>query len=282
MIAKCHCILLVLALFAEAATAQTSRERIGLGGAPAGYNVNFDHRPLGLGPRGKLHKALLEMAAMNPYRKHSTNVYDLGPRILWNELRLFNIPTTEKPLPDWEFVHGKVMQLTADGILFHEYADTDFSMEGDDELVFIKNFPKNIPVVDGDNMAFYAMQSGRHQYLTALGSSKTIWSYDYGTIPSDMEIQGLRNHAAAKKEFAEAARKEAARAAQQKEQEKRAGQLHKTIEYYRARADTNSFAQYRLGDLLLQTNHEEALQWLRRAASNGNADAAARLKTIPQ
>lgn len=242
-----------------------------------------------------LHAARLQVAARDPYRMVGDKVYDLSARFRWNDQVIkhgFHL-TPERPLPEWDFVFGKVQQMTANGLLLRMYGQYDYQMSGDDELVFVKNVPENTTVVDGDPFALYAMPDGRYQYVTTLGATKTVRAYDYGTKPSDRVIAELqvvdRVKQASEKEQLDRQAQEAKRQSQQAAEasNRKARDFEEAnfkLRLERA-AKGEGESQMRVADYYLDgigTERDElaARRWLQAAVTNGIPRAAKLLGTL--
>jgi hypothetical protein len=233
-----------------------------------------------------------ELLTRDPYRKIDDVSYDLTGRFQWDVVNLTNYEAIP-PHQEWKEFRGNVIQITSDGILFSkEIAD-------ERETVFIKNFPKNIPLVDGEQLAVYAMPSGRYSYISTLGANKTIYAYDYGTIPSEDETKKLKAEAAERlKQAQEAAEK--AKEEQQREianrraevakakEAQRAAVQQKVLKHYQSQAGTgDGFAQFRLGEIYFhgecgETNFMLAQKWFGIAATNGYPEATNLLNKLNQ
>jgi hypothetical protein len=141
-------------------------------------------------------KDRLDYACSDRYRKSTGKLYDLSPRF-FHEIQVLQLghpqTFTEVPLPDWEYVCGKVLQVADDGILLHKYSRYDFYMRDDNQLVFIRHFHGT--VVDDSTVTLFARPAGRYSYTSTLGARSTIWSYDYGEIPEKEELEQLKTEA---------------------------------------------------------------------------------------
>jgi len=239
-----------------------------------------------------LAQTISELLTRDPYRKVGDVSYDLTDRFQWDVVNLTNYEAIP-PRQEWKEFRGNVIQITPDGILFSkEIAD-------DRETVFIKNFPKHIPLVDGEQLAVYAMPSGRYSYISTLGANKTVYAYDYGTIPNDDEIKRLKAEAAERLKQAQEA-VEKAKEEQQREIANRQAQVAKTkeaqratvrqnvLKHYQSQADTgDGFAQFRLGEIYFrgeygETNFVLAQKWLTIAVTNGHPEATNLLNKLSQ
>jgi hypothetical protein len=224
-----------------------------------------------------------ELLTRDPYRKVDNVSYDLSERFQWDVVNLTNYEAIP-PHQEWKEFRGNVIQITPDGILFSkEIAD-------DRETVFIKNFPKDIPLVDGEQLAVYAMPSGRYSYISTLGANKTIYAYDYGTIPNEDEIKTLKAQATEllKKvqEDAQKAQKEQRREIENRrtgivkaQEAKRLVVQQNVLKFYQSQADSgDGSAQFRLGKIYFhgeygETNFVLAKKWFSIAATNGYSEA---------
>jgi len=123
----------------------------------------------------ELEASRVKIACRDRYRKVDDKLYDLSPRFFWaNEAITLGHSQvfSEKPLPDWQFIWGKVFQVSDDGILLRKYGEFDYSMSDDYELVFIHHYKRG--VVDDSVVALYAVPSGRYSYVSTLGARKTF------------------------------------------------------------------------------------------------------------
>jgi TPR repeat protein len=179
-----------------------------------------------------------------------------------------------------------VFQILPDGILFHKYDTVDETLEKDSQLLFIRNFPENVQVVDGSIWALYAIPSGRHSYTSTQGATKTIYAYDYGKTPTEDEIKKLKDAAAAQLKVTEAKLEEQRRAADEQcraavkaEEVRKAATKAATkqaiLKHYQLQAEGgDGFAQMRLGEIYfrgdgIETNIILARKWLSTASTNG-------------
>lgn len=225
----------------------------------------------------------IKFAERDPYRKVDGELFDLNPRFRWADPSN-NAGSFPKPSPEWKFLGGKVLQLADDGILLRKYHD--FKLSGDYDLVYVKNFPMTIRVVDDSPVAIYAMPSGRHQYTSTIGATKTVEAYDYGTIPTSQEISNLVKIADLKRSTADAALSirisEANAAAALKRVEQRAAEL----KHHQRLADKgDAYGQLRMGERYLkgdgvEEDQAKAIDYLNKAASQGNETAKAMLQKI--
>ncbi len=236
---------------------------------------------------------IVEILTRDHYRKVNGVLYNLTDRFHWDgfshsdDLFVTNYEAT--PNPEWNEFRGNVIQITPDGILFSkEIAD-------DRETVFIKNFPKNIPLVDDEQLAIYAMPSGRYSYINTLGANKTVYAFDYGTIPNDDEIKTLQAEATERLKKEQEAQEEKQREIENhqakivKAQEaKRLAVQQNVLKFYQSQADAgDGFAQFRLGEIYFhdeygETNFVLAQKWLAIAVTNGHPEATNLLNKLSQ
>jgi hypothetical protein len=220
-----------------------------------------------------------EMLTRDPYRKVNGVLYDLTDRFHWDGLHQTNYEAT--PLPEWKEFPGNVIQILPDGILLSKDYVPD-----NREVVFIKNFPKSIPLVDDERLAMYAMPSDRYTYINTQGANKTVYAYDYGIIPNQDEIKKLKSEAAERLKKAQEKQEN-----QQREIEKRSAEIAKAqeakrivaqqrvLKVYQSRAETgDGFAQFRLGEIYfhgegVETNFVLAQKWFTIAVTNGHPEA---------
>jgi hypothetical protein len=71
-------------------------------------------------------------------------------------------------------IRGKVIQVLQDGLL----------VDCDSRIVFVKNYPLQSSVVDGDSVDFVAMPVGSYSYANTAGARTTVRAFDFGTVPS--------------------------------------------------------------------------------------------------
>jgi hypothetical protein len=225
---------------------------------------------------------LLKMAAIEPYRKIGVDLYDLNPRFRWNDQVIqhgYHL-SNEDPLPDWEYIFGKVAQITAEGVLVQKYSDWDYSMEHDSELVFVRNFPKRIGIVDDSQIALYAMEAGRHQYVTVLGGNKTVRAYDFGNRPSEKEIEGLKQMERVKVEFAKAQLERMVKQSKEAKEKLLKSVAVENFKFRMQRALTgDGDSQLRVAEFYLEGEGTErddqaARRWLEAAVTNGITSAS--------
>jgi hypothetical protein len=222
-----------------------------------------------------------------PYRKVDGELFDLTDRFHWDASHAWHEDAVGKPCPAWHILEGKVIQTVSDGILFSRNLAP---YDSDWKVVFIKHFPESIQTVDNTYLALYAVPSGRYSYITTQGANKTIYAYDYGTIPNEGAINKLKAKAAERLKKAQEDTQRAQEAAQivQEMQQReianrRAAQRvavqQKVLNFYQSPADAgDGFAQLRLGEIYFhgeggKTNFVLAQKWLSRAVTNGHPEA---------
>jgi hypothetical protein len=85
-----------------------------------------------------------------------------------------------RPLPDWEMLGGKTIQVLAgsDGILVALDLGEDDPDDG--RIIRLLNFPSQDTVTDDERVIFLAQREGRFQYTTVNGALSTVPSYDCG------------------------------------------------------------------------------------------------------
>jgi hypothetical protein len=274
--------LLVLMLSAAASLAQPSD--------PAAMRA-FQQR-YGIGPATKptpeaFHPSewelsRLRIAANDPYRKLGGQLYDLTIRFNYAlEVATYGQSSTyaSRPLTDWDYVRGKAFQSTGAGLLMRVTDEWR-----NDELIFIKNYPRS--VVDDYPVAVFAVRTGNYTYSNAGGSTSTVKAYDYGTIPTEREIEQLKKEAEQKsqKYFAalEDQKKSADHAALEKKAQLDANLLAHTIKS--ANAGDGYFqvelAKRYINGRGVQTNLPLARIWLMSAQTNDQEQATVLLQSL--
>jgi hypothetical protein len=222
-----------------------------------------------------------------PYRKVDGELFDLTERFHWDASHPWHEDAVGKPCPAWHILEGKVIQTVSGGILFSMDL---LPYDSDWKVIFIKNFPESIPLVDNTRLAFYAVPSGQYSYVSTQGANKTIHAYDYGNIPNQEAINKLKTEAAERLKKAQEDERKAQENKQReiasrgaeilkaKEAQRLAAQ-QRVLKFYLSRADAgDGFAQFRLGDIYFrgeggETNFVLAQKWLSRAVTNGHPEA---------
>jgi hypothetical protein len=196
--------------------------------------------------------------------------------------RMTNWLNKKRPLPDWQMLIGKVLQVTdGEGILVtvHPNGDT----EEDGELVRVKNSRRERTVVDNDFVAVFAIEDGRYRYVNVSGAASTVRSFDFGTLLTDEQIAALLKSEADTREAAKA-KAQAIRA-----QAVAAGKLatqKREFQFWLEKANAGeTYAQLRVGQLYLtgegvESNQSKAVEWLTKAAAAGDQDAKSALEKL--
>jgi hypothetical protein len=229
----------------------------------------------------KIEEISLREAAEDVYRKFDGKIYDLTPRIYWNnQLIVYGEHLSDtRPLPEWNFIHGKVLQVTSDGILFQKYADGDFEMAGDWRTVLIRNYPHT--AVDGWTMSFYVLLDGVHQYTSVQNATKTIVAYNYGLIPSAAEMAHYKTEQ--KKKFDQLQQKN-----QTINDQKKTAAAIKALESNQALAEKgDAYGLFRMGERYrdgegVPKDESKAREYFQKAAAKGHLSAANALKKFEQ
>jgi hypothetical protein len=228
-----------------------------------------------------------KLATYERYRKVRGDLYDLSPRFYFDQEIVRNGRSqtfAEQPLPLWEYLWGKVLQVADDGILFESYQLDDVSLEGKSELIFIYHFKE--AVVDGSKVSLYAISAGRYSYQNTMGARKTILAYDYGEIPKGEELAKLKAEAKERADNYEktiASQQAAAYAAQSKKNEQ--GKVA-AIKFLKEKAAEGApMAQYRLAEKYFKGDGVPidiglAKFWLQASCTNGYAEASNLLQKI--
>lgn len=132
-----------------------------------------------------LKESIMDMACQHPCRRLKGEVVDLTPRFTFARSDIAK--DSERPLKNWHFVYGKVLQITDDGLLFERFNESDVLMDGSPELIFVRNHYSSSSIVDGVALAFYAISDGRYSYLNKDGVRKTIPAWDFGEKCTEAE-----------------------------------------------------------------------------------------------
>jgi hypothetical protein len=217
------------------------------------------------------------MARAHPYRKLDKQLYNLNPRFRWDD-QVFSY--SEIPCEDWKFMQGKVLQITLDGLLLDRGDRDSFNTD----LVFIRNFPDRNRIVDDSFIGLYAVPDGSYQYLSVLGVRKTIRAYDCGTIPSEKEIDQLKQAERVEREFAESQRKlqleqiESARKSAKTRKAQAVQEANFKFRLERAQLGEGEsqlrVAEFYLAGTGIERDEQAARRWLQAALTNGVSRAS--------
>lgn len=239
---------------------------------------------------------LIAGASDIPQRTVSGLPFDLTPtfELAAKRVRAGNATEVLPAYSDWKFLHGKVTSVAGRGFILRKYKDGDWSLSGDYDLVFVRNWPYS-GLVDEQYLALFAYPNGTQEYTTVLGAHKTIAAYDFGTEPNAKDRAKLE---ASAKERAEEKKKEEAIARDKRieayNQQSAAAAAHqkevdaKTLAFVTEKAkEGNATYQLRLGLKYLNADGvardiAQARRWLRAAAASGEEEAARLLQTLEQ
>ena len=226
------------------------------------------------------------MACVHPYRKVDGKPFNLAPRFTYVMSRYPEIP---KPVPEFRFVHGRVLSVAKEGVLINEYESEDFSFEKGTTLLFVRNYP--FQVVDDDRVALFAVDDGVYQYTSAVGAIKTVSAVNYGNLVSGEESAKLLADQKAEekraKEIADAERHAKKLIAEYAERGAREKRNAAAIQFIKERAASGSGVfQLRLAEKYIagegvETNLALARLWLLAACTNGESQASNLLHKLP-
>lgn len=226
-------------------------------------------------------KAAMDLATLVPYRHADGKDWDLSPRFAYGrEVATYGESKSfsSRPLPEWTYLNGKILQVTDGGLLFRRYEETDFLLHGDYELIFVKNVP-NQRAVDDELYVLYAIADEPHSYVSAAGIRKTIPGFDFGTEPTEeavakLKVEAEKRNAETQKRI-EAFNAKTLDAAAQRKKESDA----KVIAFSQEQAVKGSGTyQFRLGKRYAEGDGVEkdlakARAWLEAACTNDVSDA---------
>jgi len=116
-----------------------------------------------------------DVYAVHPFRKIGDKYCDLRPLFKWIDLGQARRSRVKNPMPLWQPVKFKVVQVF-DGVLLV----TNQAGNGEKHFVF-RNHPRQQKLVDGDMFECLAFKlPDRFQYEDVRGSVITVEVYDYG------------------------------------------------------------------------------------------------------
>lgn len=166
----------------------------------------------------------------HPVRKHAGAIVDLRPLFNWHarsRARLAGTKFTEpNPCPDWLPVSGKVISITATGVLV--------DMWRDDSMVFVRGAPRDALITDA-LVKWLAVLAGTYEYTAVSGARRVVPMYDYGTFPDAAEIAAYNEAVAQAAEAVQAARTSAL-------EERRAYAEKRTVESLLRRVEQGSLS----------------------------------------
>ena len=84
-------------------------------------------------------------------------------------------------------IMGTVIQVLSDGLLVNS---PEGNLDGYDGLVFVKGYSKQNTIVDGTDVNLNGICTGRYQYISTMGSTKTIPKFISGKTVSPDEWEG--------------------------------------------------------------------------------------------
>lgn len=229
----------------------------------------------------QIHLAELDATTVKPYRKIGDNVFDLTPRFYYaRDNQLF----TSQPLPQFEFIHGRIVSVGEDGILLRRYAESDIALTDSYKLIYVRNYP--FQAVDNQRVALYAIESGTYAYLSAGNARSTVTCFDFGKKPSEIEIAQAKDKARERSENyqkAITAQKAANDLIQSKKDQQ--GKVAAIKFLQEKAAEGAPMSQYRLAEKYLKGDGvpidiEQAKFWLQASCTNGYSEASNLLQKI--
>lgn len=127
-------------------------------------------------------RRLMLLAARYPTRTIDDKKHDLRP--------FFQALTdlSQRPKADFEFIHGKVIQILPDGIILWNEEGIDDG--GDRKRILLKNFYAHDSIVDGDLLVAYAVPATVFVYRDISNVQRTIRAYDCGAVdPAESKVR---------------------------------------------------------------------------------------------
>ena len=229
---------------------------------------------------------LTKLASYDPYRLVGEQLHDLSSLFSY-ATNYVKWKTETRPAPKWKFLYGTITAVKSDGLIV-ELKPLHYWTEDYKGTIFLKNHPGNHAVVDGDPIAEFAVEAGRYQYSTPIGAMKTVVLYDFGTIPNAQQIADAENRKRELTSRVNALQGEIQEIDARKRKEEAQATLAKVIQFRKSQATNGiGYAQFDLGLQYLRgtdgldRNHNLALFWLTRAATNGYPDALSNLSNLP-
>lgn len=140
---------------------------------------------------------------VDPIRIIDGKEEDLRPFFQWH----LNGQRGPSPMPEWELLQSTVDQVTNEGLLIRY------------PTAFVKNVPQKSAVIDNSYIEILAKKSTPFQFITVLGSTRTVRSYDYGAIPTEKRLLEIKAEEE-KKKAQEMADKAAAKQAREEAHKK--------------------------------------------------------------
>lgn len=237
---------------------------------------------------------LFALAAIDtdPYRHDGEGLCDLTA--FFNSTRTYiNAPdmsplmmaTMVPPPREWTLMYGTVSRvLGAEGILVKKYSDA--LLEGEFQIIRLKNWPRQNTTVDGRPLAFCAFRDGRYSYPNASGAISTVESYDYGTKATPAEVDELeKKHSDYAAKVRSERETQIAMMAEEKKRKEQEAKI-KTFQFYSEKAKTgDGYAQFRLAEIYLkglgiEPDQEQGRTWLNAAMANGRPEATNLWQTL--
>ncbi len=227
----------------------------------------------------------------HPYRQVGNKYYSLQPIYDW-----MNLPTsdrTARPMQEWfgqpeyrmynlifrvEQVLPEGLLLTSSGEYLRGIERADFDSHNP---IFLKNYPYKNLLVDGQIIRFLAIKIGNYQYTATDGAVHTVALYDYG-VPCDSDTPPPPHLTPEQIKAAQEAARIRAIADQKRAMQ---GQTN-AVRWLQPQATNGDVsAQYSLGLHYLngqgcETNREQAIYWLQKAAAQGNLEASNKLVSL--
>ncbi|EEF62937.1 tetratricopeptide repeat protein [Pedosphaera parvula] len=232
-------------------------------------------------------------AGAEPYRVVDGVTYDLHPLINYlgwaasppvtpQRAQFLEATINDRPLRDWCLLFGIVQEGSGnDLVILQRYEMPD--MQGDSQLVALKNFPGTRSLLAGTHIAAFARLEGTIAYSSSRSRS-VMEVYDFGTPPNDAEralamLESKNKIDASYQQYHQAILRQKA------ERERKSAAVKQRVIEFKKEAATNDFvyAQFDLGLLYLKgdgvkADKDLAGYWLNRAAAHGNSEAAQELE----
>lgn len=231
----------------------------------------------------------LALACEDPFREIDGSNYCLLPRFQYASNILAGLAPTDAahvPCGEFEFIWGRVFQITDDGILMKKMPWEESSADDIDyELVFVSRIPSS-SLVDNDIVALYAVSSGRHSYVTTQGARSTVPKYDFGRVLTPQEAAPLQKEFDDKIQDAARQRAAADSARKVNAANKKAEANARALEWNQQQADAGDpYGLLRMGQRYLhgdgvETNLAKARDYLQRSADLGNDTAKEELAKL--
>jgi hypothetical protein len=177
---------------------------------------------------------------------------------------------------------GRVISVATDGLIVEEFASK--------RIIFLFRARQGGVAVDGDYVASLTRPRERYQYRNALGALRTIEAYDCGELPEERYVAELQKkateNAIAQAEINQRIAASIAREADAKAKAAKEAAAAREFPVFLKRAqDGDAAAQFEVGLRLLlgrgvEANKAAAIDWLEKAAGQGNSKAKDKLKEL--